>query len=75
MNGDGRADYTVVHPQTSAAYVYWNVCPDEGHAAPMTVLPPLPGDPYAKRGLGNETQLPLPGTLTPRSSLTFGLNG
>jgi hypothetical protein len=55
MNGDGRADYTVVYPQTSVAYVYWNVCPDSGHSPPMTILPPLPGDPYKKRSVQNGT--------------------
>lgn len=69
MNGDGRADYTVVYPQTSVAYVYWNVCPDSGHPPPMTILPPLPGDPYAKRSLRNETRYPPPGPLPPRRPL------
>jgi hypothetical protein len=69
MNGDGRADYTVVYPQTSVAYVYWNVCPGSGHPPVMTILPPLPGDPYAKRSLGNGTRNPQLGPLPPRHPL------
>ena len=69
MNGDGRAAYTAVYPQTSVAYVYWNVCPGSGHPPVMTILPPLPGDPCAKRSVGNETQYPQLGPLPPRRPL------
>ena len=66
MNGDGREDYTVVYPQTSIAYVYWNVCPGGGHSPLMTILPPLPGDPYQKRSVRNGTRHPQRGPRSPR---------
>ncbi|KIN00783.1 carbohydrate esterase family 3 protein [Oidiodendron maius Zn] len=69
LNGDGRADYTVVYPQTSVAYVYPNVCPDNISGPPMTILPPLPGDPYLKRSVENGSRYPRPGQLPPRRAL------
>jgi hypothetical protein len=27
LNGDGRADYMDVYPDTNIAYVYYNLCP------------------------------------------------
>jgi hypothetical protein len=69
MNGNGRAVYTVVYPQTSVANVYWNVCPGVGQPPVMTILPPLLGVQFAERRVGNGTQYPQPGPLPPRRAL------